>query len=162
MHRMRKLLCLALLAACGTDVPTAPDASEPVSTSDGGASSSDGAQALGDCQAAAEHADLPWIQEHVLTPSCANGMCHGGAEPKVDLSLVASVARAQLVGHDSSTQPGWIRVVPGDPAHSYLLVALGRGEGPMPRDGFMPLGPQGPLCQEKIDAIERWITAGAN
>ena len=40
------------------------------------------------------------------------------------------------------------------------LSSLGRAEGPPPRDGFMPLGAD-PLCVEKLEAIERWILAGA-
>jgi hypothetical protein len=64
------------------------------------------------------------------------------------------------VNKGSSTQTGWVRVVPGSLEASYLLVALGRVPGPKPRDGFMPLESPA-LCEEKLEAIERWILAGA-
>jgi hypothetical protein len=112
------------------------------------------------CEQATQHSDLAWIQDHIFTPSCATAMCHAGPSPVVDLSLAAGAARSNLVGKGASTQPGWIRVVAGHPTASYLVVALGQTPGPPPRDGFMPLG-AAPLCVEQLDAIERWITAGA-
>ncbi|HEU0032054.1 MAG TPA: hypothetical protein VFQ53_15580 [Kofleriaceae bacterium] len=113
-----------------------------------------------DCDEAAQHADFTWIQDHILTPSCATALCHTGATAQVDLRLDAGEAYANLVGKGASTVTGWVRVVPGSPATSYLVVALGRADGPPPRDGFMPLAAD-PLCAEKLDAVERWILAGA-
>jgi hypothetical protein len=163
---MSKFLTLVLvLAACGNDISTASDAGDPIGSGSNNGGASDAgtgdAQALTDCEDAAQHSDLAWIQEHVFTPSCISNSCHGGAMPEVGLSLEPDSARSQLVNHDSSTQSGWKRVVPGDAARSYLLVALGRGDGPMPRDGYMPLGPSGPLCAPKVEAIQRWIVSGA-
>lgn len=161
-------LAVSLLTACGTDhepftdagVIVAPDGSI-ISPDDGAHPPGDGPEALTVCEQAAQHSDLPWIQAHVFTPSCASSSCHGGPEPEVGLSLADGVARANLVDKGSSTKPGWIRVVPGAPSSSYLLVSLGRVPGPPPQDGFMPLGTDEPLCAPKIEAIERWIQAGA-
>lgn len=112
------------------------------------------------CAEAANHSDFTWIQDNVLTPSCATGPCHDAIEPDVDLDLSAGAAHGNLVNKGASTQSGWIRVVPGSPDDSYLVVALGRAPGPMPRDGFMPLN-MPPLCEAKLEAVERWILAGA-
>lgn len=121
----------------------------------------DAATALTDCDEAKMHSDLAWIQQKVFTPSCATAMCHSGPDPEVGLNLDAGRAYANLVNKGASTEDGWIRVVPGDLATSYLVVAFGRTPGPPPPDGFMPLGAD-PLCVEKLEAVERWILAGAN
>ena len=112
------------------------------------------------CDEAKLHSDFAWIQQHVFTPSCATAMCHAGPEPEVGLDLSAGPAYNNLVNKGASTVTGWTRVVPGSIAQSYLAVSLGRAEGPPPRDGYMPLGAD-PLCVEKLEAIERWILAGA-
>jgi hypothetical protein len=78
----------------------------------------------------------------------------------VGLNLSAGAAYNNLVNKGASTVTGWTRVTPGSLATSYLAVSLGRAEGPPPRDGYMPLGAD-PLCLEKLEAIERWILAGA-
>lgn len=139
---------LVALAACGTD-------REPPGVDAIGAEVPDGANACADATA---HSDFAWIQANVFTPTCTKSACHDADEP--ELSLVEGAAYANLVDRASSTQSGWTRVVPGAPSQSYLLVALGREPGPPPMDGFMPLLSQ-PLCAEKIDAISRWITQGA-
>lgn len=164
---MSRLACLliVLAAACGTDSASGPGSADGLAP-DGGMPRGDGGAPSGDapafdaCADATQHSDFAWIQQHVLTPSCATSMCHSGETPSVDLSLEAGQAYANLVGKGASTASGWIRVVPGSPDDSYLMVALGRAPGPMPEDGFMPLGSPA-LCSGKLDAVARWIGAGA-
>jgi len=113
------------------------------------------------CEAAAMHSDFAWIQTDVFDTSCTLGGCHAGTAANAGhMSLEDGKAYASLVNVPSQIQPGWTRVVPGDPATSYLLVALGHEAGPMPPDGYMPLSSPS-LCPEQLDAIERWIAAGA-
>ncbi len=115
------------------------------------------------CLAATRHDDLPWIQDNVLTPSCSNfTSCHKGtASMAGDLSLETGRSHAEMVGVASKQFPAWTLVVPGDPMHSYLMVALGQYPGPLdPRVGTMPFNSR-LLCKQKRDAIERWILAGA-
>ena len=174
---MRSTASLAILvfAACGNDHERLTDGG-PIAGADGstltagarelvpGDSHQDGTDAtpaLTDCKEAAQHSDLTWIEAHVLAPACATATCHTGDHPSAELVLDVGAARAQLVNRATSTLPGWIRVVPGAPSASYLVVALGRTPGPAPEDGFMPFGTSEPLCVEKLDAIERWISAGA-
>ena len=149
---------IVMAAACGTDSGPGTGTADGRSP-DGGMRGDAGAASEG-CDQAAQHADLAWLQQHVFTPSCATALCHGGSDPAVGLSLAAGETHGNLVTHDASTASGWIRVVPGSPSQSYLMVALGRAPGPMPEDGFMPLGAPA-LCGPKLDAIARWITAGA-
>lgn len=157
-----RLSILLFLVACGGDTSPpdrpGPDAGteQPTTTLPDA-----GETATSACDQAKTHSDFAYLQEHVFTPTCAVAMCHGGAEPEVGLDLSAGHAYANLVNKGSSTVDGWTRVVPGSLATSYLAVSLGRAEGPPPRDGYMPLGTD-PLCLEKLEAIERWILAGAN
>ena len=163
------------LAACGTYTP-ADDPGLDASThenphdagtlDDGGmviptdGAPSDGPIPLTLCQEATQHSDFAWLQANVLTPSCATMGCHVGPDSEVGLRLEPGQAYNNLVNKGSSTQPGWVRVVPGSLAASYLVVSFGRTAGPPPRDGFMPLGAD-PLCTEIHEAFERWILAGA-
>jgi hypothetical protein len=109
----------------------------------------------------------------VFTPSCSRfSACHQGrALMAGELSLEAVDAPAQppdqytfaeLINVPSALfgKDGWIRVVPGDPENSYLMVALGQYPGPLSEAGTMPYNSP-LLCQEMRDAIERWIEGGA-
>jgi hypothetical protein len=162
------MLSLLAIGACDTDTVIDSDRSgDGDAPPDGSMMPADGAgRPIPDasldpvCDEAKLHADFAWIQANVFTPSCATAMCHGGTDPAVGLSLAAGAAYNNLVNKGTSTVTGWKRVVPGSIAQSYLAVALGRAAGPAPRDGFMPLG-AGPLCVGKLEALERWITAGA-
>lgn len=151
-------LVICALAACGSDTPptgSSPDAGDSTPELDAPPSTTPSI-----CDQAKQRSDFAFIQEHIFTPSCAKAMCHTGPEPEVDLDLSAGKAYPSLVNKGASTVSGWTRVVPGMTANSYLVVSLGRTPGPPPRDGFMPLGAD-PLCREKLEAIERWIAAGA-
>lgn len=154
-----------IAAACGSDTASEPDGGLVIAPDGRIISPGDGGDtpdaALTECQEATRHSDLAWIQDHIFTPSCATASCHAGPEPEVGLDLSAGRARANLVNRGSSTVSGWVRVVPGSPMESYLMVSLGRAPGPPPRDGFMPIGGAEPLCVEKLEAIERWIEEGA-
>lgn len=164
---MPRVACFViLLVACksatgpGTgddDDDLGPDAAMTTPRADA-APPDDGAPSF--CEQARSRTDFAFIQDTVLTPSCATDGCHAGAEPEVGLSLEAGAAYANLVNKGASTVTGWMRVVPGSTAESYLVVALGRAPGPAPRDGFMPIGAP-PLCTEQHEMIERWISAGA-
>jgi hypothetical protein len=75
------------------------------------------------------------------------------------MDLSTGRAWSSLVNVSSNQYAGWVRVVPGDSSASMLMVQLGGEPGPQ-LDGYMPWG-QPRLCNEKIDAIRRWIIAGA-
>lgn len=146
----------------GTNVSPSNDPSPDAalgsgSESDAGTGSGSGSH--DPCDPSTAPADLAFVQTRVFTPSCALSHCHD-AGAAAGLDLRAGFARDSLVAMVSTTQTGWVRVVPGDPAASYLAVAVGGEPGPLPEDGMMPLGAPA-LCAGKVAAIIRWIMAGA-
>lgn len=95
--------------------------------------------------------------------SCASASCHGTVASG-GLNLSRSAAYANLVdvpaANEAARAAGRMRVVPGDPDHSFLLDKLG---GPLTRDEGSPMPLAGPpLSAKKIDLIRRWIAAGAS
>jgi hypothetical protein len=129
----------------------------------GGDDGEDGPSAS--CLEAEDHSDIEWIQEEILSPSCANFVaCHRGDAPDANgLNLEPGMAAGNMIDRPamSDTADGLDIVAPGDPENSYLLVVLGQfGEDDprIPEDvGTMPYNSP-LLCEEKRDAIERWIS----
>jgi hypothetical protein len=101
-------------------------------------------------------ADFESIQDNVFTPICTR--CHIGASAPEGLQLDAAHSYALLVGVPSEEEPSILRVDPGNPSQSYLILKLEGAAGIV--GGQMPLG--GPyLPQSTIDMIAQWITNGA-
>jgi CHRD domain/Bacterial Ig domain len=96
------------------------------------------------------------IQTQVLGVSCATVGCHSGATPPAGLDLSAS-AYTRLVNVASTEVPSARRIVPGDPASSYLIQKI---EGTAAVGARMPFG--GPyLDATTISRIRAWVSAGA-
>jgi hypothetical protein len=158
-----------VLAACGTDVNTMPtdqDSTNPDAGADGSTHVADAMPVPPDgippgltpCEEAVYHSDLAWIQAQIFSVSCTTE-CHGKTPPSAGLSLKPGEAHAALVNVRSTQFPDWVRAVPGNAAASMLMVQIGGEPGPE-LEGLMPWG-MPKLCDEKIDAIRRWIAAGA-
>lgn len=165
---MRLVLGIVLAAAaCGTDVRDSQDQNTPppdagadgqmTTTPNDGRPPGDGAN-LTPCEDAVFHSDLAWIQANVFDVHCTEG-CHSGSNPASGMDLSAGVAHASLVGVTSRYDASWKRVVAGSAAQSMLMVQIGGEPGPE-LEGFMPWN-QPRLCNEMVDAIRRWINAGA-
>ncbi|MEJ7603777.1 MAG: hypothetical protein WKG01_38170 [Kofleriaceae bacterium] len=125
-----------------------------------------------DCQAAPDHSELAWIEANVFEKSCTFSGCHNGmATDAGRLNLKVGQAHQSLVDVDSDVEPGRKLVVANQPLQSYLLVMLRQVTpamadppvGEPPDDvGYMPQNAGGAvLCCQKLDAIQRWIEAGA-
>jgi hypothetical protein len=113
------------------------------------------------CLEAVNHSDLTWIQANVFTPKCTFSACHNGDIRNSREDLRDGMTVATTVNVASHVFPQYMLVVPGDPANSYMMSIL-RG-GPMmidPNVGTMPKDNPA-LCSQRIDAVERWIMAGA-
>jgi len=102
-------------------------------------------------------ADFQSIQANVFTPICTK--CHIGASAPEGLQLDAEHSYALLVGVPSNEVPSLLRVDPGFPDQSYLVLKLQGSPGIV--GAQMPFG--GPyLDQATIDVIRQWITDGAS
>lgn len=95
----------------------------------------------------------------VLAANCAT--CHLTGQEAGNVVLVPAKAIESLVGVPSVQAPGLMRVVPGDPDASYLVMKL---EGSHIASGGtgsqMPFGAP-PLPRTSIAKIRQWITEGA-
>jgi hypothetical protein len=113
------------------------------------------------CMAAQDHSDLTWIQTEIFAKSCRFSSCHDASQPEADIDMsTKETSIAGLVNVQSTLQPTLMRVVPGDVDASYL-AAITDGSGPLdPMVGTMPQNAP-LLCTQKLDAIKRWIMAGA-
>lgn len=110
---------------------------------------------------------LSSIQSDIFDTTDSSGRlactgCHtdaGGRTPAGGLNLRSGVAYANLVAVAGRGKPGAVRVIPGDPANSYIVHKL---EGRADIVGVrMPRG-NGPfLTQGQILVIKRWIELGA-
>lgn len=135
---MRTLLftiCLAALtAACGTEEDDEADAVQPT---------------------------LASIQKNVFDKSCSSSSCHGEAKQGgLDLRAGASYAGLVNVEPDKAAakDAGLLRVKPGDPDKSFLVVKL--GTVPSGMGARMPQGGK-PLDAATINAVKNWIANGA-
>jgi hypothetical protein len=81
----------------------------------------------------------------------------GAASSAGGLNLEDGMSEAALINVDSSRITDWKLVVPGDPDNSYLMAIMGAVDGPL-TDGIGTMPFNNPtLCQQKLDAIRRWI-----
>jgi hypothetical protein len=101
-------------------------------------------------------ADYQSIQDNVFTPICVH--CHSGAGAPEGLQLDAAHSYALLVGVPSAEVPQLLRVDPGAPDSSYLVLKLEGAPGIV--GAQMPFG-ETPLPQAAIDVIRQWISDGA-
>jgi hypothetical protein len=100
---------------------------------------------------------LASIQDNVFTPRCAVPGCHGGSSAQLGLRLDAGFSAGNLINVASPQAANLVRVVPGSPDTSLLIMKL---EGTQTVGERMPqFGPF--LPQATIDVIRQWIANGA-
>jgi hypothetical protein len=95
----------------------------------------------------------------IFTRECVGAGCHGGVRTAANLDLRLGNAYADLVGVTADQCNGAKqRVVPGEPAQSYLMnKLLGTGicfGSQMPKAGVR-------IPQAELDIISGWICGGA-
>lgn len=168
---MRAVLLSALLVmACRIDLDHAeqPDASVSGRACKVSTSTS--------CKEADNHSDFTFIKSSIFPLSCSSSSsCHMSATSSGKLDLSAANAYTSLMGATgagnvkSGVDASRVLIVPGQPKASYfffLLHGVKASEGepafnePPTDIGYMPMN-NNPICCQKLDAIERWITAGA-
>lgn len=120
------------------------------------------AASSGSCGAGEFESTFAAIQEVIFErDNCANGMCHGAAAMG-GLDLRADKAYASLVEVKSSNSSAF-RVMPGEPDESFLYNKLRAATEPgsVEVEGSpMPSGAP-PLSAQHLEAIRKWIEAGA-
>ena len=143
----------SLATACGGDDAAEVDAGPTI---DAGK-----ADATAPCAEATQHSDFTWINANIFQKSCNFSGCHNAsASSNVEsLKLTTDLAFAQLVDVDSKQIPGKKRVAPNSCDNSYLYNKI-TNKNMKAGTKSMPEG-QPMLCQEKLDAVCRWIEAGA-
>ena len=158
---IRLVLLASLLIGCRTSLETAADAPAGM----GGRACT--VSTSGPCMDATTHSDLAWIEQNIFTASCTFSGCHDSASDLGKLDLRAGMSHNNLVGVTSMLDSTRKLVVANDVKSSYLMLMLHDFEpgmatppGSTPSVGFMPQGAP-TLCCQKLDAVERWIMAGA-
>jgi hypothetical protein len=94
--------------------------------------------------------------------TCRQATCHGSAPGTGGLDLTPSAAYRNLIGVPSTDAPAFHRVEPGSPETSMLwrkLAARTLGLEDVPLSP-MPISDP-PLDADELDAVARWIAAGA-
>jgi hypothetical protein len=120
------------------------------------------------CLDAVGKSDLRWIETNVFDASCTFSGCHGDVGNDSNINLEIGKSHASLVNFSSATEANRKLVVPNDVEASMLMLVLGHvapananpPAAALPAVGFMPRSAP-LLCCQKLDAIERWINAGA-
>jgi hypothetical protein len=114
-------------------------------------------------RAAVDNSTYHDLQDYIFTKSCTASYCHAAPTNAGNLNLTSGVSYQDLVGRVpqnlAAVSAGMKRVDPGNPDNSFLLTKLAGLSTPA-EGGRMPLG-EGPLHSGKIDAIRKWIAAGA-
>jgi hypothetical protein len=106
----------------------------------------------------------------VLEQTCTKAdSCHGAVPAEaITMDLRPLAAYAELVNRPAQGRPGWVRVRPGDPNASFLIVKLvgplQHGEGkrmPLDENTGAPAEPN-PLPGDFVDQVLKlWIAAQA-
>ena len=105
---------------------------------------------------------LSAIQQRIFAPNCTFSSCHGEGGAGGNLNLTAGQAFAQLVSHAcdnaQARADGLLRVAPGDPAHSFLLMKLHSVDT---KYGVRMPQSAPALADAQIASIQQWIASGA-
>ena len=92
-----------------------------------------------------------------ILPTCAAVGCHGRIATQEDLILAPDAAYAQIVNVHSVEMASISRVLPGDPANSYVyrkITGVGITGDRMPQGGPF-------LTDAQIQLVRDWIRRGA-
>ncbi len=99
------------------------------------------------------------IQAMIFDPMCAASCHRAGVAPK-GLSLQRNHAIKMLVGVPSAELPHLMRVAPGLPGQSYLVIKVDRSDSRR-KGALMPRNGPPWVSRPQVRALKRWIKAGA-
>ena len=86
--------------------------------------------------------------------SCATSGCHGGENPKMQLSLEADDISKNMINIPSKQNDELMLIDTKDPSRSYLLLKVTDGEGIKGKK--MPIMKK-PLTEEELSTIRMWV-----
>ncbi|HKU40730.1 MAG TPA: hypothetical protein VJR89_21365 [Polyangiales bacterium] len=154
-HRLSFAIAVLCLIGCsdeGGDAPHEPGRSVPAA----------GSGAAESCSQGQFESTFSAIQQVIFEQrNCTNNMCHGAAAMG-GLDLRPDVAYRNLV-EVKATNSASFRVMPGEPDESFLFNKLRAATDPgsVTVEGSpMPSGAP-PLTPEHLEALRKWIEAGA-
>ena len=106
---------------------------------------------------------LSAIQQRIFAPNCTFSSCHSTFGHAGNLNLEAGKAFKALVGvspdNAAAAAEGYLRVAPGDAAHSFLLLKL---RDPVPRQyGDRMPQHETPVDDADLASLKEWIALGA-
>jgi cysteine-rich repeat protein len=105
---------------------------------------------------------LVTVQQRIFSPKCTDAICHGDARMG-DLWLEEGQSFSSLVGalpvNAFAGENGLLRVDPGDPDNSFLILKLA-GPSDSRFGSRMPLASL-PLSEEELQLVRAWIAGGA-
>ncbi len=117
----------------------------------------DGGAAVGEAGASTAQARLTVIQRTIFDRHCVTD-CHELVSAAANLTLTPGKSYEELVQQPSQQISSRVRVVPGDPDRSYLMIKM-EGRAGMVGDAMPRLAPRRPRAE--IDLVRAWITRGA-
>jgi hypothetical protein len=97
------------------------------------------------------------VKAEIFTPTCSQIACHDSLGRQQGMILLPAQAYANTVRQPSTEMPSLLRVVPNDPANSYLYRKI-TGSG-ITGDRMPQTLP--PLTDAQIKLVRDWIRRGA-
>lgn len=97
---------------------------------------------------------LPDAVFEIFDEHCAFAGCHSGPNAQKGMDLTEEYILSSLVNKPSQEKPELLRVKPGDPANSYLIMKL-KGLPGIEGDRMPKMRP--PLSDSEIKTLEDWI-----
>ena len=91
----------------------------------------------------------------IFEENCTTAGCHTGTAPMMGLKLTGDEFYARTIDQPSTEKPQLMRVKPGEPDSSYLVMKIVGAPGII--GSRMPFG-RDPLTDEEIATIVEWVT----
>lgn len=91
----------------------------------------------------------------IFKENCTTAGCHVGTTPMMGLKLTGDEFYARTINQPSTEKPQLVRIKPGEPDSSYLVMKILGTPGII--GSRMPFG-RNPLTDEEIATIVRWVS----
>lgn len=145
----------------GEDVDDDTSSSDDGSASETTAETTSSGMIFPECEAVTQPVSFANDVVPIFQTRCATAGCHTGSLPDGGMNLGADTAHEATVNHATKSCSGdRIRVIPGDPAESYLWDKI-QNTDLCGTSGKMPPSGKPQLTAEQKAIITAWICGGA-